>query len=196
MSDADFDWTALGDEWRAQPGAGIDVDRLREEVGKRGRALRKAVYGELGVTVATLAAIVWLMLKSAPSDAMMLVFALLIPTSIGFQIWSLWLRRRQLRDDGLDAAAMLALEIDRTVTSLRYWRYGTWFGVLLFLVVYVIMLGALPQEQTRDVHGNTGALVGGGLGVLVSAGMAWFKARRNLPRLAYLRELQAQLRDG
>ncbi|RDZ27364.1 hypothetical protein [Lysobacter silvisoli] len=196
MSDADFDWTALGDEWRAQSGAGIDVDRLREEVGKRGRALRKAVYGELSLTVATLAAIAWLMLKTAPSDAMLLVFALLIPTSIGFQAWSLWLRRRQLRDDGLDAAAMLELEIDRANTSLRYWRYGTWFGVLLILVVFAIVIGALPQEHARDVHGNTGALVGGGLGVLVSACMAWFKARRNIPRLAYLRELQEQLRDG
>lgn len=196
MSDPNFDWGSLGDEWRAQPSVGIDVDRLRAEVRKRGRNLRRALLGEVALTLASLATLAWLMLKTDTSDPMMLVFALLVPTSIGFQLWSLWLRRRQLRDDGLDAAAMLELEIGRVNTGLRYWRHGTWYGVLLLLGVYALALSGLDGAKPMHASGMIGGAIGGGLGVLVSAVTSWYKHRGARSRLAYLRELQAQLNDG
>ena len=196
MNDANFDWAALGDEWRAQPDAGIDVERLRAEVRKRGRGLRRALLAEVAFTLASLAALAWLMLKTDPGDPMMTVFALLIPTSIGFQLWSLWLRRQQLRDDGLDATAMLELEIGRVNTGLRYWRHGTWFGVLLLLGIYAVALNALAGANPMHSAGLFGGTIGGGIGVLISALTSWLKYRGARRRLARLRELQAQLGDG
>ena len=134
--------------------------------------------------------------KKNPADPMMTVFALLIPTSIGFQLWSLWLRRRQLSDDGLDAAAMLELEIGRVNAGLRYWRHGTWFGALLMLAVFAIVLSGLSNASPMHAGGLIGGAIGGGLGLLVSAVLAWFKHRSGRRRLVYLRELQAQLSDG
>ncbi|UHQ22956.1 hypothetical protein LVB77_20285 [Lysobacter sp. 5GHs7-4] len=193
MSDTNFDWAALGDEWRAQPDAGIDVERLRADVRKRGRSLRRALLGEVLLTLAILAALVWLIVQTETGDPMRTILVAMIPISIGFQLWSLWLRRRQLRDDGLDVAAMLELEIGRVNASLRYWRHGTWSALLLMLAVFAF---ALVDAQPKQIGGLVGGAVGGGLGALFSAAMGWFKHRSGRRRLAYLRELQAQLRDG
>lgn len=196
MNDAEFDWTSLGDEWREQAASPIDVDRLREEVSKRGRSLRRALLGEIAVTVLSVAALIGLIVKAESSDPMLPVFALLIPVSIGFQAWSLWLRRRQWRDQGLDTAAMLQLDIDRVQASMRYWRQGTWIGLLLWLGICALTAIGIPDSDSRHLSGMVGGVIGGAIGLLVSVVMAWFKSRSGQRRLARLRELQQQLSDA
>ncbi|MEG3789520.1 hypothetical protein V1318_05260 [Lysobacter sp. CCNWLW3] len=196
MSDANFDWGRLGDEWRAQPDTGIDVDRLREEVSRRGRNLRRALLGEVALTAMSVATLVWLILKAEASDPMRPVFVLLIPVSIAFQAWSLWLRRRQWRDEGLDTAAMLQLDIDRIQAGMRYWRQGTWIGLLLWLGVCAFAVLGIPDSDPRQLSGIVGGVIGGAIGVLISVAMAWLKSRSGRRRLARLLELQRQLSDA
>lgn len=196
MNDAEFDWTSLGDEWRAQAASPIDVDRLREEVGKRGRNLRRALLGEIALTMMSVATLVWLIVKADSSDPMLPIFVLLIPVSIGFQGWSLWLRRRQWRDQGLDTAAMLQLDIDRVQAGMRYWRQGTWIGLLLWLGICALTVIGIPGSDPRHLGGMVGGVIGGAIGLLVSVVTAWFKSRSGQRRLARLRELQRQLSDA
>lgn len=196
MNDAEFDWTSLGDEWRAQAASPIDVERLREEVGKRGRNLRRALLGELALTVMSVATLVWLIVRADPADPMLPVLVLLIPVSIGFQAWSLWLRRRQWRDQGLDTAAMLQLDIDRVQAGMRYWRQGTWIGLLLWLGICALTIIGISDSDPRHLSGMVGGVIGGAVGLLVSVVTAWFKSRSGQRRLARLRELQRQLSDA
>lgn len=196
MNDAEFDWTSLGDEWRAQAASPIDVDRLHEEVSKRGRSLRRALLGEMALTLLSVAMLIALIVKAEPSDPMLPILILLIPVSIGFQGWSLWLRRRQWRDQGLDTAAMLQLDIDRVQASMRYWRQGTWIGLLLWLGICALTVVGIPDSDPRQLSGMAGGVIGGAIGLLVSVVMAWHKSRSGKRRLARLRELQRQLSDA
>ena len=192
------DWLALGEDWRAQPAGTIDVDALRDEVRRRGRRLRWALVSELFGFALAMAVGVWV-LRSEPAAMAPAVIIGLLLVLAGFQAWSLWIRRRQVRDSGVDARAMVDLEIARARTSLRYWRVSIWLSVAIWLALYALaMLGAWVADGSADVvlaDKLAGSLVGAGSIGIVFAVWAWWFGRRTRARLLRLLGLRDELRD-
>jgi len=114
------DWQALSDAWRDQATPTIDMDALRREVGKQGRYLRRMLALEVGLTVLLLVFFAWALLRPDNTLVEYLLlggFAFLLIVYEGFV---LWIRRRELSDTGLDAQALLDLEIRRAGTTHLY----------------------------------------------------------------------------
>ena len=121
---------------------------LRLEARSRGRRLRLALAAEVLLTVGLVAYIGRAMLAPDLPGNVLGILAAVTLFLLGYQAWSLWIRRRQFRDPGLDAAALLTLEIDRAQTSIHYWRYGTWIGVLMLAALWVaVALMVLPHSD-------------------------------------------------
>ena len=196
------DWQSLGDEWREQTVSTLDVDALRTEVNRRGRRLRLAMINEVVMCVVALALCAWALRHPGRADIApaMVIGAMLVLA--GFQAWSLWIRRRQLGDRGLDAAAMVALEIERARTSLRYWRMSTWVTLGLWVGLYAAVLSDVMAPELLDprplgqFNKWVGSLVGGAFVLLASALWAWWLGRRTGARLVRLRRLQDEMRDS
>ena len=116
-----------------------------------------------------------------------------------FQAWALWIRRRQIGDSGLDARAMVDLEIARARTSLRYWRVSIWLSVAIWLALYALaMLGVWAANASADLVLSdklAGSLVGAGLIGIGFAVWAWWRGRRTVARLVRLQGLRDELRD-
>ena len=190
------DWLALGDDWRAQATGTVDVDDLRAEVRRRGRRLRWALVSELLGFALAMAVGVWV-LRSDPAGIAPAVIIGLLVILAGFQGWSLWIRRRQVGDSGLDARAMVDLEIDRARTSLRYWRVSIWLSMAMWLALYAVaMLGGwVAGVDAVSADKWTRSLVAAGSFGIGFAVWAWWLGRRTTARLARLRGLRDELRD-
>lgn len=196
------DWQSLGDEWRGQAVGKVDVEALRTEANRRGGRLRWAMLNEVVMCMVALALCAWALRHPARTGLAptMVIGAMLV--LVGFQAWSLWIRRRQLGDSGLDAGAMVALEIERARTSLRYWRVSTWVTAGLWAGLYAAALLDITAPEFRDPRPMhplgtwVGAQVGGAIALLGSALWAWWLGRRNRARLARLRKLQDEMRRG
>lgn len=200
MSAADKpdDWLALGEDWRAQPGSTIDVDALRAEVRRRGRRLRWAMAHDFAGFALAMGLCLWVLLSGRAGLTPAVVIGLMGVLG-GFQGWSLWSRRRQMGDSGLDARAMVDLEIARARTSLRYWRVSIWLSVAIWLALYVLaMLGVWATDANADAetaHGLAGALIGAGSVGIGFAVWAWWLGRRTRARLLRLHGLRDEMRD-
>lgn len=192
------DWLALGDDWRAQATGTVDVDALRAEVRRRGRRLRWALVSELFGFALALAVGVWALRSDPAGIAPAVVIGLLLILA-GFQGWSLWIRRRQVSDSGLDARAMVELEIDRARTSLRYWRVSIWLSMAMWLALYAVAtLGVWVADANADAVTAdkwAGILIGAGSVGIGFAVWAWWRGRRTSARLVRLRGLRDELRD-
>ena len=191
------DWLALGEDWRAQPGSGIDVDALRNEVRRRGRRLRWALVNELVAFAMAMGLCLWVLLSGRAGLAPAVVIGLMVLLA-GFQAWSLWIRRRQVGDSDLDARAMVDLEIARARTSLRYWRVSIWLSVAIWLALFTLaMLGVWVADTPDDVSADklAGSLVGAGSVCIGFAIWTWWRGRRTRARLARLHGLQDELGD-
>ena len=197
-ADKHDDWEALGDDWRAQSMGTVDVDALRDEVRRRGRRLRCALISELFGFALAMAVGVWV-LRSEPAGMAPAVIIGLLVVLACFQGWSLWIRRRQVRDSGLDARAMVDLEIGRARTSLRYWRVSIWLSMAMWLALYAVaMLGAWVADANADAvltHKLARSVVAAGSIGIGFAVWAWWLGRRTSARLARLRGLRDELRD-
>lgn len=199
---ASDDWETLGADWRAQAAPKIDVDALRREAGRRGRHLRWALAAEVLVTVTALGILAWAALRPGGEVFSPAVLGVVAALLVGCQGWSLWIRRRQVRDSGLDVRALLQLERDRIFTSLRYWRVNVWVVALAWIGLCAMLLwglaaptgdggvaGQSPPELAWIVLANLPVLLG-------SALFGWWWCRRSRARLARLRALQDALDDG
>lgn len=192
------EWQALGDDWRAQATRTVDVEALRDEVRRRGRRLRWALISEVFGFALALAMGVWALRSDPGGMAPAVIIALLLIVA-GFQGWSLWIRRRQVNDSGLDATAMVDLEIDRAQTSLRYWRVSIWLSVAMLLALYAAaMLGGWESDANANAvmaDKWTRSLVAVGSIGIGFAVWAWWLGRRTTARLARLRWLRDELAD-
>ncbi|MGH8075931.1 MAG: hypothetical protein ACREPE_01210 [Lysobacter sp.] len=194
-NDTGGDWQSLTAQWREQPVSAIDLSALRVEARSRSRRLQLGLATEVLLTVVLVAYLGRAMLTPELPGRVLGLFAAVIVTLLGYQAWSLWIRRRQLRDQGLDARALLSLEIDRARTSIHYWRYGTWIGVLMIVALSAaVALMVLPHiDDARELERLIGGGVGGALAAVGCAVFAWWRGRHMRARITRLRALSDEL---
>lgn len=193
--DTGGDWQSLTAQWREQPISAIDLAALRVEARSRSRRLRLALAAEVLSTGLLVAYIGRAMFAPELPPGARGLFVAVIVILLGYQAWSLWIRRRQLRDQGLDAVALLSLEIDRARTSIAYWRCGTWIGVLMVVALAAAVASMVwphvddPRELERMIGGGIGAA----LTVVGGAVFAWWRGRHTRARIARLHALRDEL---
>lgn len=191
MNAPDHDWQALGAAWRGQATPAPDLEAVAREVRRRGRRLRWLVAGELSLTVlalAFLALILWHGAGGAVERAVLVVFAALL---VPYQAAVLWLRRRELRDEGLDVAALVALEIRRATSGITYWRLSVWTAMAMWVGLVAVALlepaGRLRQDLWVFQLVYTPMM-------LACGAFAWWRGRRSRERIARYQALRDQLR--
>ncbi|KFL37555.1 hypothetical protein [Arenimonas donghaensis] len=155
---ANKDWDALSATWQQQATQTIDVEALRREAVRRGRTLRLTVWLETGLTA--LVVLVCAVVALAPSsDAFERgLFAGLAVLMTAYQAYMVWLRRREWSEAGLDATALLDLELRRCATTLYYWRFGMWSVLGLWLALFGAWLWMIGQP---DPNASAEGLMGG-----------------------------------
>lgn len=189
------DWKSLAETWQHQPVPGLDVAALGREVKRRGKALRWVIVGEIAMTVLVVLACLMILLMPDADLFEQLLFSALGLFLVGYQWFMVRLRVRDLEKPGLDALAMVDLEIRRGLTTLSYWRLGMWTGLGLWVVLYgVVLLGWQLDWSYKRVVG-----LGGGLAINVVLFPAmgiygWWRCRRERARLARYHALRDQLR--
>lgn len=188
------EWQALGEQWRDQAVEAIDVEALRRQVRRRGRHLRAWLSLEVAVTVLGLLLLGWVVFVSGELDrGGRGVMGALAGALVAWQGWSLWIRRRQLDLDGVDAADMLDLEIERARTTIRYWRWGMWAGIALWLLLIgAVMVGSAPGSAMQGALSSPAVTINGTLFGLCGV-FAWWCGRRCRARIRVLEALRAQL---
>ncbi|MGY0557808.1 hypothetical protein [Lysobacter sp. A421] len=191
-------WNVLAADWRAQATAKIDVEGLRREVVRRGRRLRWMMGAEVLLTTVVIGMCVWATLLVerplfSPTGSLVVIACVL-----GVQGWSLWIRRRQVRDSGLNVRALLALERDRIRTSRLYWRVNVWLAVALWCVLFGVLMQGLVVPA--DDGGSGMSLRQAMASLLVNAPVtlgfatfAWWWCGRGRKRLQRLQALQNAL---
>lgn len=153
------DWDALSATWQQQATQTIDVEALRREASRRGRTLRLTVWLETGMTA--LVVLVCAVIALSPSSEAFErgLFAGLAVLMTAYQSYMIWLRRREWSEAGLDATALLDLELRRCATTLYYWRFGMWSVLGLWLGLFGFWLWAMGQPAPgASVEGLMGGL--------------------------------------
>lgn len=199
VHDRQDDWQAMAKAWREQPGSRLDTDALLKEVRRRGRRLRWALVSEVATMAVVLVLCGRVLLSPDVSHFTRLVVGVLTAMVLGFQGWALWIRRGQVRDSGRDANAMIALDIARTRTTLRYWRVSTWVAVAMWLGLYAVAWSTLASPSPGDaatlqklVH----SVMATGLVGFGAAVWAWWWSARHRRRLASMLSLRDELQQG
>ena len=189
------DWQALSDTWRAQATPSIDMDALRREVGKQSRYLRRVLALEVGTTVVMLGFFAWVLMRPDNTVFDYWLFGIGSVVMVLYQGYVLWIRRRELSDTGLDAQALLDLEIRRANTTHLYWRIGMWLGLALWVVLYVALLVGLDQGWDKGrVAGLAGGLVANVLVFPLAGLFGYVRCRQATRRRLRYQELLDQLR--
>ena len=189
---ANKDWDALSAAWQQQDAPAIDVEALRREASRRGRTLRRTVWLETGFTALVVAMCTLIALAPGSDGFERALFGTLAGLMVAYQAYMVWLRRREWSETGLDATALLDLELRRCETTLYYWRFGMWSVLVLWLGLFAFWLWLLAQDGEAS---RAAGLVGGlYINVLVIPAMGLYglwrsnQARRRRGRLLALRE--------
>lgn len=192
------DWSALAADWRTQPLMAIDPDVLRRDVVRRGRWLRAWLALEIMLSVVALGLCAWATWWVQPSLFSPPALLAVAASVIGFQGWSLWIRRRQIRDIGLDARALLALERERIDTSIHYWRVNAWVMAVLWVALFGLLMAAAAMPVGAEGVPLTAGQAALALAinaplVVAVAVLAWWLCRRGRERRERVVALQAEL---
>ncbi|MGH8084504.1 MAG: hypothetical protein ACREPV_04430 [Lysobacter sp.] len=190
-------WDALAADWRAQPIAAVDADALRRDVTRHRRRIRAWLALEILLTTLATGLCAWATFRIDPPLFSPTGLAAMVALLFGFQGWSLWIRRRQIRDSGLDVRALLALERDRIATSLLYWRVNAWLAVAIWMAISSLLLtGALAPDAIElpmtPRQAGLSMAINAPL-VLSLAVFAWWWCRRARARLARVQALRNEL---
>lgn len=154
------DWDALSADWREQAVPAIDVEALRAEATRQGRRLRWVLVLETGFAILMVVALAWLAWRD-PSPVHAWLFGGIAAFLVPYQAYMLWLRRREWSEAGLDAEALVEVELRRCDTTEHYWRVGMWAALALWGVVYGLMLAGLRGGWAMgEVAGLVGATLG------------------------------------
>ena len=189
------DWQALSETWMAQAAPGIDLEAVRREALRRGRSLRRKVWGEVAVVALYVVFCVHVLLTRETELIEKILFSSLTVFLVVYQAYFLWLRRGELSDAGLDVNSLVDLELRRCRTTIRYWRIGMWTGLALWIVLYGVMLvGMLTDGPRGVVFGLVGGLLANVLMMPALGLFGVWRTRQEQARIARYRELQGQLR--
>lgn len=157
------EWDALGSDWREQAVPAVDVEALRGEATRQGRRLRWTLVLETLLAVFSVVLLGWIALRQGAAPMERWLLGGLALAMIPYQGYVLWIRRRDWSEAGLDAGALLELELRRCAGTEHYWRFGMWSVLVLWLVVYVVLMAGLrgdwPLPQVSGLLGATGANV-------------------------------------
>ncbi|MCX7034246.1 MAG: hypothetical protein NT046_09785 [Arenimonas sp.] len=193
--DRNQDWSSLAADWQRQDTPAIDVEAIRDEAERRSRGLRRTVRIEIGFSVLAIGMCVLIAVSPKSERAEQLLFAGLAVFLCVYQALMVWIRRRDLADAGCDALSLVDREIQRAGTVLRYWRWGMWTSLMLWLGIYVLMLYGMASDwPERRVGGLLGATA---INVLVFPAMGiygWWRCSQARARLTRFTALREQLR--
>lgn len=157
------DWDALGSDWREQAVPAVDVEALRAEASRQGRRLRRTLVAETAMAVLALVLLGWIALHEDAAPIERWLFGAMALSMIPYQAYVLWRRRHDWSEAGLDAEALLELELRRCAGTEHYWRFGMWSVLVLWLVFYAVLMAGLhgdwPREQVSGLIGATGSQV-------------------------------------
>lgn len=193
--DRNQDWTALAADWQGQDTPVIDIEAIRDEAARRSRGLRRVIWLESAFAV--LVVLVCLRIAVSPrSDPVeTLIFSAMAAFLVVYQALMVWIRRRDLADAGRDALSLVDREIQRASTVLRYWRWGMWTALLLWLGIYGLLIYGMAADWPPR---RVGGLVGGtAINVLVFPAMGlygWWRCSQARARLKRFAALRLQLR--
>lgn len=191
------EWSTLSQTWQAQEVSAIDVEKLRAQAQRRGRRLRWALAVEVVMTLGLLAYLMHTGWPSAKSDGQRWLLAALTIFLLIYQGWSLWLRRRQFRNGGLDAHALLMFEIDRARTSVLYWRVGVWVSLLMVVALTLASLQFWFLASTEIKPAKmAGAWVGSAVATVACAIFAWGYGRFLRARIERLQQMLREMGEG
>lgn len=191
---ANQDWAELAADWRSQESPGIDVEALRAEATRRGRTLRRVLALEIVFSALVALMCAYIALKPDADGFERWLFGGLGVFMVVYQAYMVWLRRREWSEAGLDASALLDVELRRCATTQHYWRLGMWASLAIWVGLFGLWLHALQAGwPAHRVDGLTGGLLANivlmpalGLYGLWRSGQARARCRR-------LRALREQL---
>ena len=193
--DRNQDWSALAADWQRQDTPAIDVEAIREEAERRSRSLRRVIWLEVAFAVLVVLMCVQIALSPRSDRIETALFGAMAVFLVAYQALMVWIRRRDLADAGRDALSLVDREIQRAGTVLRYWRWGMWTALLLWLGIYGLMLyGFAADWPPRRVGGMVG---GTAINVLVFPAMGlygWWRCSQARARLQRFGRLREQLR--
>jgi hypothetical protein len=189
--DPNLDWKALGDTWRDQPVPAIDPEAIGQEIRRHGRRLRWLVGSEALFSVLAVLLCAWIVQRPDTSTVDRWVFIGLGVVLAVYQVGVLWLRRRQLRDDGRNVADLVDLEIRRTRAGITYWRISMWTAMAIWLALSLVVWFDASDALRR---GFFVMIAINGPMMLAAAIFVWRRGRRSLARIARFEALRDQLR--
>ncbi|TNJ32999.1 hypothetical protein [Arenimonas terrae] len=189
--DPNLDWKALGDTWRDQPVPAIDPEAIGREIRRRGRRLRWLVGAEALFSALAIGLCAWIVQRPEISSVDRWVFIGLGAVLAVYQAGVLWLRRRQLRDDGRSVADLVELEIRRTRSGITYWRISLWTAMALWLGLALVVWFDASDTLRR---GFWLMIAINGPMMLAAAVFIWWRGRRSLARITRFEALRDQLR--
>jgi hypothetical protein len=195
MMDRDQDWKALAADWQQQDTPTIDVEAIRDEAERRSRGLRRTIVVELGFALLVIVACALIALSPRSDGVETTMFAAMGVFLVVYQALMIWIRRRDLARAGSDALSLVEREIQRAQTVLRYWRWGMWSALVLWLGIYVLLLYGMASDWPLQ---RVSGLVGGtGVNVVVFPAMGlygWWRCSQARARLVRFGALREQLR--
>jgi hypothetical protein len=189
--DPNLDWQALGDTWRGQAVPEFDAEAIGREIRRRGRRLRWLVASEAVLTVLMVALCVWITRQPDTSTMDRAVFLGLGAALIVYQAGVLWLRRRQLRDDGRSVVDLVDLEIRRTRSGITYWRISLWTAMAMWLALSLVVW----FDASDALRAGFWLMVAINAPIMLAAAVfVWWRGRKSLARIARFESLRDQLR--
>lgn len=191
----DENWKKLASDWQTQEAPGIDLEALRRETTRQGRYLKLMLGLELvfSLLVVGICAVIALHPSSDRFEA--LLFGAMGLFLVVYQSAMVWLRRRGLRESGLDALALVETGLRRGRGALLYWRLGMWTGLALWLAIYAFYIAGLHYEwEGVRLEGLAGGLMINLVVFPVIGLYGWWRSRETRTRMARLHALREQLR--
>ena len=195
MTDNHQDWSSLVADWQQQATPTIDIEAIRDEAERRGRQLRRIVRLEIAFSALVILLCLFVAWVPGSDTFERVLFGAMSAFLIVYQALMVWIRRRDLADAGRDAQSLVDREIQRAETVLRYWRWGMWSALALWLAIFAMLMYGMAHDWPSQ---RIGGLVGGtGINVVVFPAMGlygWWRCRQARARLRRFGALREQLR--
>lgn len=192
--DRNQDWSALAAEWQGQDTPTVDIDAIREEAARRSRGLRRTIVVEVGFSLLVIAVCALIALSPRSDGFEKALFGGMTLFLVAYQALMVWIRRRDLAAAGSDALSLVEREIQRANTVLRYWRWGMWSALALWIAIYALMLHGMGADW--PLSRVSGMLGGTAINVVMFPAIGlygWWRSQQARARLRRFGALREQL---